>query len=81
MKDVDGDDWGDDAPPAGVTAGTDCDDTDAALNVDATIALAEAVRAGKLHEEDLLCLVAFGAGFTWASALVDLCLPGRRHRW
>jgi 3-oxoacyl-[acyl-carrier-protein] synthase-3 len=34
------------------------------------IALAEAVRAGKLRQGDLLCLVAFGAGFTWASALV-----------
>jgi len=28
MRDVDGDDWGDDTPPAGVTAGTDCDDAD-----------------------------------------------------
>ena len=28
MKDVDGDDYGDDSPPGGVTAGTDCDDTD-----------------------------------------------------
>ena len=27
MKDVDGDDWGDDNPPVGVTAGTDCSDT------------------------------------------------------
>ena len=34
------------------------------------IALAEAVRAGKLQQGDLLCLVAFGAGFTWGSALV-----------
>jgi 3-oxoacyl-[acyl-carrier-protein] synthase-3 len=34
------------------------------------IALAEAVRAGRLRPGDLLCLVAFGAGFTWASALV-----------
>ena len=25
MKDVDGDDYGDDNPPAGVAAGTDCD--------------------------------------------------------
>ena len=27
MRDVDGDDYGDVGPPAGVTAGTDCDDT------------------------------------------------------
>ncbi|MCP3980554.1 MAG: PKD domain-containing protein, partial [bacterium] len=32
MKDVDSDDWGDDNPPAGVSSGTDCDDTDAVLN-------------------------------------------------
>ncbi|MFC1660163.1 3-oxoacyl-ACP synthase III family protein [Gemmatimonadota bacterium] len=34
------------------------------------IALAEAVRAGRLRRGDLLCLVAFGSGFTWGSALV-----------
>jgi len=34
------------------------------------IALAEAVRAGRLEPGDLLCMVAFGSGFTWASALV-----------
>jgi 3-oxoacyl-[acyl-carrier-protein] synthase-3 len=34
------------------------------------IALAEAVRSGKLRSGDLLCLVAFGSGFTWGSALV-----------
>ncbi len=34
------------------------------------IALAEAVREGRLSEGDLLCLVAFGSGFTWGSALV-----------
>ena len=28
MKDVDGDDWGDEAPLAGIFAGTDCDDDD-----------------------------------------------------
>jgi PKD repeat protein len=32
MKDLDGDEWGDDNPPAGVTAGTDCDDADSGLN-------------------------------------------------
>jgi 3-oxoacyl-[acyl-carrier-protein] synthase-3 len=34
------------------------------------IALAEAVREGRLGRGDLLCLVAFGSGFTWGSALV-----------
>lgn len=34
------------------------------------IALAEAVRDGRLERGQLLCLVAFGSGFTWGSALV-----------
>ncbi len=34
------------------------------------IALAEAVREGRLRSGDLLCLVAFGSGFTWGSALI-----------
>ena len=34
------------------------------------IALSEAVEAGRLSAGDLLCLVAFGSGFTWGSALV-----------
>jgi len=34
------------------------------------IALAEAVREGRLERGDLLCLVAFGSGFTWGSAVV-----------
>ncbi len=34
------------------------------------IALSEAVEAGRLKEGDLLCLAAFGSGFTWASALI-----------
>jgi 3-oxoacyl-[acyl-carrier-protein] synthase-3 len=34
------------------------------------IGLAEAVRDGRLSTGDLLCLVAFGSGFTWGSALV-----------
>lgn len=34
------------------------------------IALSEAVAAGRLESGDLLGLVAFGSGFTWASALV-----------
>ena len=34
------------------------------------IALAEAVREGRLSAGDLLCLVAFGSGLTWGSALV-----------
>lgn len=34
------------------------------------IALAEAAAQGRLERGDLLCLVAFGSGFTWGSALV-----------
>jgi 3-oxoacyl-[acyl-carrier-protein] synthase-3 len=34
------------------------------------IALAEAVREGRLSQGEILCLVAFGSGFTWGSALV-----------
>lgn len=34
------------------------------------IALSEAWEKGKIHENDLICLAAFGSGFTWASALI-----------
>jgi 3-oxoacyl-[acyl-carrier-protein] synthase-3 len=34
------------------------------------IALSEAWAEGKLIENDVLCLAAFGSGFTWASALI-----------
>lgn len=34
------------------------------------IALSEAWEAGKIKEGDLICLAAFGSGFTWASALI-----------
>ena len=34
------------------------------------IALSEAVRDGRVQEGKLVCLAAFGAGFTWASALL-----------
>jgi 3-oxoacyl-[acyl-carrier-protein] synthase III len=34
------------------------------------LALSEAVREGRLRRGDLVCLVAFGSGFTWGSALV-----------
>lgn len=34
------------------------------------IALSEAWEAGKVKEGDLVCLAAFGAGFTWGSALI-----------
>ncbi len=34
------------------------------------IALSEAWEAGKVKENDLICLAAFGSGFTWASALI-----------
>jgi 3-oxoacyl-[acyl-carrier-protein] synthase-3 len=34
------------------------------------IALSEAWAEGKIKENDLICLAAFGRGFTWASALI-----------
>ena len=34
------------------------------------LALYEAIETGRLHAGDLLCLAAFGAGFTWAAALI-----------
>ena len=34
------------------------------------IALSEAWEAGKIKDGDLVCLAAFGAGFTWGSALI-----------
>ena len=34
------------------------------------IALSEAVQAGRIQHGDLVCLAAFGSGFTWASALI-----------
>lgn len=34
------------------------------------LALYEALEAGRIHDGDLICLAAFGAGFTWASALI-----------
>ncbi|UXP33035.1 ketoacyl-ACP synthase III [Reichenbachiella agarivorans] len=34
------------------------------------LALSEAVEQGKVKSGDLLCLAAFGSGFTWASALI-----------
>ncbi|MFQ5665648.1 MAG: 3-oxoacyl-ACP synthase III family protein [Candidatus Binatia bacterium] len=34
------------------------------------IALSEALDGGRLRAGDLVCLAAFGAGFTWASALI-----------
>jgi 3-oxoacyl-[acyl-carrier-protein] synthase-3 len=34
------------------------------------IALSEAWAEGKIKENDLVCLAAFGSGFTWASALI-----------
>lgn len=35
------------------------------------IALAQALEEGKLKRGDLLCLVAFGSGFTWGAALLE----------
>ncbi len=34
------------------------------------IAMSEAWAEGKINENDLVCLAAFGSGFTWASALI-----------
>jgi 3-oxoacyl-[acyl-carrier-protein] synthase-3 len=34
------------------------------------IALCEAWEQGKIKEGDLVCLAAFGSGFTWGSALI-----------
>ncbi|MBI4515933.1 MAG: ketoacyl-ACP synthase III [Deltaproteobacteria bacterium] len=34
------------------------------------IALSEAIEAGRVREGALICLAAFGAGFTWAAALI-----------
>jgi 3-oxoacyl-[acyl-carrier-protein] synthase-3 len=34
------------------------------------IALAEAVEAGKVKKGDLVCLAAFGSGFTWGASLI-----------
>jgi 3-oxoacyl-[acyl-carrier-protein] synthase-3 len=34
------------------------------------IALAEAVEMGKINKGDLVCLAAFGSGFTWAASLI-----------
>lgn len=36
------------------------------------IALAESMNAGLLKKGDLLCLAAFGSGFTWGSALIRI---------
>ena len=34
------------------------------------IAMSEAFQEGKIKENDVICLAAFGSGFTWASALI-----------
>jgi len=34
------------------------------------LALYEAIEEGRVHDGSLVCLAAFGAGFTWASALI-----------
>jgi 3-oxoacyl-[acyl-carrier-protein] synthase III len=35
------------------------------------IAMSEAWEQGRIKEGDLICLAAFGSGFTWASALLN----------
>lgn len=34
------------------------------------IAMSEAWDEGKINNNDIICLAAFGSGFTWASALI-----------
>jgi len=34
------------------------------------LALSEAFQAGKIKAGDIICLAAFGSGFTWASAII-----------
>ena len=34
------------------------------------IAMSEAIEKGKINSGDLICLAAFGSGFTWASSLI-----------
>jgi 3-oxoacyl-[acyl-carrier-protein] synthase III len=34
------------------------------------IAMSEAWQEGRIKENDVICLAAFGSGFTWASALI-----------
>ncbi len=34
------------------------------------LALYEAIEDGRVRDDSLICLAAFGAGFTWASALI-----------
>nr|NIR42589.1 3-oxoacyl-ACP synthase [Gemmatimonadota bacterium]NIR99786.1 3-oxoacyl-ACP synthase [Gemmatimonadota bacterium]NIT66250.1 3-oxoacyl-ACP synthase [Gemmatimonadota bacterium]NIU51668.1 3-oxoacyl-ACP synthase [Gemmatimonadota bacterium]NIV22814.1 3-oxoacyl-ACP synthase [Gemmatimonadota bacterium] len=34
------------------------------------IALHEAVEDGRIKQGDLVCLTAFGSGFTWGAALI-----------
>jgi 3-oxoacyl-[acyl-carrier-protein] synthase III len=34
------------------------------------LALYEALEQGRVHDGSLICLAAFGAGFTWASVLI-----------
>ena len=48
------------------------------------IALCEAIEQGRCTEGDRLVMIGFGAGLTWASAVVQLGLreiPHRHHRW
>jgi 3-oxoacyl-[acyl-carrier-protein] synthase 3 len=35
------------------------------------IALSEAIEEGKVKRGDLVCLAAFGSGFTWGSVLLE----------
>ena len=39
------------------------------------IALCEAIEQGLIRRDDLICLVGFGAGLTWAAAIIQWSLP------
>ena len=47
------------------------------------IALCEAIEQGRLHPNDNLVMVGFGAGLTWAATTVKWAVPGAREvpRW
>ncbi len=47
------------------------------------IALCEAIEQGRLHSNDNLIMVGFGAGLTWAATAIKWAVPGAREvpRW
>lgn len=43
------------------------------------VALDEAVRAGRLHEGDVMVMVGFGAGLTWGACVLKWTKVGKKH--